>query len=192
MSIRKIPWRFLLPCVIFPMSVATWVQYYLSMRASDDAPAPWYWFGSPVSAWLNFPAYAYSAPAQPLARFGIRLGRLWVEPRIVTFFLLVFLFWYWVGIRVESWRAAKTTDPADEKPSGTDVVYVLGAFLWISVAFGTAWDIASVVHASSSYSLRYLYGDWELLHGIQFLWAVILAVYYTRRFLRDLRVKAIP
>src|SRR5579859_7853155 len=116
MRLRKIPWRFLLPGVIFPMSVATWVQYHLSVRASDDAPAPWYWFGSPVSAWLNFPAYVYSAPVQPLARFGIRLGRLWVQPRIVTFFLLVFVFWYWVGIRVESWRAATIRHPAGEQP----------------------------------------------------------------------------
>ncbi len=100
MRLRKIPWRFLLPGVIFPMSVATWVQYYLSVRASDDSPAPWYWFGSPISAWLNFPAYVYSAPAQPLARFGVRLGRLWVQPRIVTFFLLVLVFWYWIGIRL--------------------------------------------------------------------------------------------
>lgn len=192
MRLRKIPWRFLLPGVIFPMSVATWVQYYLSVRASDDSPAPWYWFGSPISAWLNFPAYVYSAPAQPLARFGVRLGRLWVQPRIVTFFLLVLVFWYWIGIRVESWRAPKATDPVDEKPSGTYVLYALGAALWILVAFGTAWDVASVVHTSSWYSLRYLSGDWELLHVTQFLWAVILAVYYSRRFVSGLKSKATP
>jgi len=190
MRIRKIPWRFLLPGVIFPMSVATWVQYYLSVRASDDSPAPWYWFGGRVSAWLNFPAYVYSAPAQPFTRFGIRLGGLWVQPRIVTFFFFVLVFWYWVGIRVESWRAAETTDLIDEKPSRTYVLYALGAALWILVAVGTAWDVASVVHAYSWYGLRYLYGDWELLHSAQFLWSVILAVYYSRRFVREFKLKA--
>ena len=190
MRLRKIPWRFFLPGVIFPLSVVTWVQYYLSVRASDDTPAPWYWFGSQLSAWLNFPAYVYSAPAQPLARFGIRLGRLWVQPRIVTFFLLVFVFWYWVGVRVESWRAAKATDPVDEKPGRKFVLHALVAALWIFVAFGAAWDFASVVHAYSWYSLRHLYGDWELLHATQLLWSVILAVYYSRRFVRDFRVKA--
>jgi hypothetical protein len=190
MRIRKILWRFLLPAGIFPMAIATWVQYYLSVRASDDSPAPWYWFGGPLSAWLNFPAYVYSAPAQPFARFGIRIGRLWVQPRIVTFFLLVFVFWYWVGIRVESWGAAKTTDPVDEKPSRTFVLCALGAALWILVAFGTAWDFASVVRTYGWHSLRYLYGDWGLLHVTQFLWSVILATYYSRRFLRDFRVKA--
>ena len=179
----------MLPGVIFPISIATWVQHYLSVRASDDSPAPCYWFGSPFSAWLNFPAYVYSAPTQPLARFGIRLGRLGVQPRIVTFFLLVFVFWYWVGVRVESWRAAKATDPVHEKPNRAYVHYaLLGAVLWILVAFGTAWDFASLVHASSWYSLRYLSGDWELLHVTQFLWSVVLAGYYFRRLARGFHV----
>ena len=116
--------------------------------------------------------------------------KAWVQPRIVTFFLFVLVFWYWVGIRVESWRAAETTDLIDEKPSRTYVLYALGAALWILVAVGTAWDVASVVHAYSWYGLRYLYGDWELLHSAQFLWSVILAVYYSRRFVREFKLKA--
>jgi hypothetical protein len=186
MRTRKIPWRFLLPGLIFPMSIVSWVQYYLSVRASDDSPAPWYWFGSPLSAWLNFPAYVYSAPAQPLDRFGIRLGRLWVHPRILMFFLLVIVFWYWAGIRVESWRAARTKDSVDEKPSRAFVLYALGAVLWIFVAFGTAWDFASAVHL---YSLRSLgrHGDWDLLQITHFLWSAILAAYYARRCVLVLR-----
>jgi hypothetical protein len=58
------------------MSIVTWVQYYLTVRASDDSPAPWYWYGGALSAWLNFPAFVYSAPAQAFYRLGIRVGKL--------------------------------------------------------------------------------------------------------------------
>lgn len=110
-----------------------------------------------------------------------------MQPRIVTFFLLVFVFWYWVGVRVESWRAAKATDPAHEKPNRAYVLYAL---------LGGLVDIGCLRHrvgfcirgASSWYSLRYLYGDWELLHVTQFLWSVVLAGYYFRRLARGFHV----
>ena len=191
MRLRKIPWRFLLPGVIFPMSIGTWVQYYLSVRASDDSPAPWYWFGGPVSAWLNFPAYVYSAPAQPFIRFGIRLGRLWVQPRIVTFFLLVFVFWYWVGTKVESLAAPKDTNAVGPKPKrARRVLHVLGAALWILIAVGTAHDLAFVVEVSR-HSRHYIYGDRELLNLTQFFWSLVLAVYYSRRLAREFRSRTI-
>src|ERR1017187_947501 len=190
MHVRKIPWRFLLPGVIFPLSITTWVQYKLSVRASDDAPAPWGWYGNPFSAWLNFPAYVYSAPAQMLFRLGIRLGKLWIEPRIVTFFLFVFVFWYWVGTRIERRAAPRATDPTPHGLSRLrQILNALGADLWILVTIGTAYDLAYMVHVLSWYSLRYLYGDWELLKVTQFLWSVILAVYYSGRFVRGLHIK---
>jgi len=190
MRIRKIPWRFLLPGVIFPMSVMTWVEYYRSVRASDDSPAPWYWYGGPLSAWLNFPAFVYSAPAQPLVTFGIRLGRLWIQPRIVTFFLLVFVFWYWIGSRIESWAAPQTVRAGGERPSRVrHVLYAVGAALWILISVGTTYELAFMMHVSSWYSLRYLYSDRELLDLAQFLWSTILATYYCRRFARGLRAK---
>src|SRR5579864_576847 len=98
--------RYLLPGIIFPFSLGSWIAYYLSVRASDDSPAPWYWYGSLLSACLNFPAFIYSAPAQPLWHLGIRLGKLWIEPRMVVFFLVVIVFWFWIGARIESYSAA--------------------------------------------------------------------------------------
>jgi hypothetical protein len=191
MHLRNIPWRFLLPGVIFPMSIASWVQYCLSLRASDDSPAPWSWYGGQLSAWLNFPAFIYSAPAQAFFRFGIRVGKLRVEPRIVTFFLFVFVFWYWVGTRVESWAAQGAAQRAYEKPSRLmHILYALGAALWILVVVGTAHDLASMVHVSSWYGLRYVYRDSELISLSQCLWSVILAVYYSRKFVRRFRGSA--
>jgi hypothetical protein len=191
MHVRKIPWRFLLPGVIFPMSIVTWVRYYLSVRAFDDSPASWYWYGGLLSACLNFPAYVYSAPAQPLHKFGITLGRLWIQPRNVMFFLLVFVFWYWVGTKVESWTGAKTTLLVRERPGRvTLILYALGVTLWIFVAVATAYDLALMAHVSSWFALRYLFVDPELMAVTEFLWSVILAVYYFRRFVRDVELKA--
>jgi hypothetical protein len=190
MHLRKMPWRYFLPGVIFPMSIATWVQYYLSARASDDAPAPWYWYGGPLSAWLNFPAYVYSTPAQPLVRFGIRLGGLWLEPRVVTFFLLVFMFWYWVGTHAESWGAAKIPPQVGEKPSRVRrALYSFGAIVWIWVTIGTVLRVASMVHRLSWYGLRYVYRDAELLVLAQLFWSAILAVYYSRKFVQGLQAR---
>jgi len=190
MRLRKIPWRFLLPGVIFPMSILSWVQYYLSVRASDDSPAPGYWFGSPLSAWLNFPAYVYSAPAQPLARFGIRLGKLGVQPRIVMFFSLVIVFWYWVGTKFESLAASKETNSVPASPGRALLVLnVLGATLWMLIAVGTAHDLAFVVEVSR-HSRHYIYGDRELLSVTEFLWSVVLAAYYSRGFLRYFKGKS--
>jgi hypothetical protein len=190
MRLRNTPWRFLLPGVIFPMSIVTWVQYYSSVRASDDSPAPWYWYGGPLSAWLNFPAFVYSAPAQAFYRLGIGVGKLWIEPRIVTFFLLVFAFWYWVGTRVESWTAQATTNTVYEKPSRVMyVLYGLGAALWTLVAIGTVYDLVSMVHVSSWYGLRHLYRDSELMSLAQCLWSLILAVYYSRKFVLGFRAR---
>jgi hypothetical protein len=184
MNIRKIPWRFLLPTVILPMSVVTWVQYYLSVRASDDSPAPWYWYGGALSAWLNFPAYVYSAPAQPFVRFGIRLGKLWVEPRILAFFVLVFVFWYWVGTRIESWAAPRPASPIRKKTSRViQILYVLGAALWALEALALAYELVFVVDVAR-HSRHYMYGYRELLDVAQFLWSVILAVYYSRALAR--------
>src|SRR5579859_656458 len=97
-----------------------------------------------LSACLNFPAYVYSAPAQPLHRFGVRLGKLWIQPRIAMFFLLVFAFWYWAGIRVESRRAAQTMHLVGRTRRPMFALYALAAALWIFLAFGTAWDFASL------------------------------------------------
>jgi predicted permease len=190
MQMRKVPWRFLLPVVIFTMSITTWVQYYLSVRASDDSPAPWYWYGGLLSACLNFPAYVYSAPTQPLHRFGIKLGSLWIEPRVITFFVIVFAFWYWVGSRIESWATSETMHSVRKKPSrATQVPYALGAVLWVLVTIGTSYDIASTVQVSSWHGLRYLYGDRGLMIATQLLWSVLLALYYFRQFARGLGVR---
>jgi len=188
---RKIPWRFLLPGVIFPMSIVSWVQYHLSVRASDDSPAPWSWYGGLLSACLNFPAFVYSAPAQALFRLHLRVGKLWIEPRIVTFFLIVFVFWYWVGTRAESLAAPRTTQRTYAKPTRMmRVLFAIGAALWILVAIGTAYDFASMVPVSGWYGLRYLYRDWELMSLAQVFWSVILGAYYSRKFVLGFRVRA--
>jgi hypothetical protein len=190
MSLRNTPWRFLLPGVIFPMSIVTLMQYYLSFRASDDSPAPWCWYGGRLSAWLNFPAFIYSAPAQVLFRWGFRLGKLWIEPRMVAFFLLLVVFWYWAGATIESWAAQGAAQRAYEKPSRLmHVLYALGAALWMLVVVGTAYDLASMVHVSSWYGLRYLYRDSELMSLAQCLWSVLLAVYYSGKFVRGFRAR---
>lgn len=191
MRLQNIPWRFLLPSVIFPMSIVTWVQYHLSVRASDDVPAPWSWYGGPFSAWLNFPAFVYSAPAQAFVRVGLRVGKLWIEPRIVAFFLLVLVFWQWVGTRIEHLSAPKATNQVRQRVSQMRrVLYALGAALWILLTVGTAYDMVSQVRLSSWYGLRHLYGDRELLDVAQFLWSSILAVYYSRKFVRGVRARA--
>jgi hypothetical protein len=193
MHVRKIPWRFLLPGVIFPMSIMTWVRYYLSVRAFDDSPAPWYWYGGLLSACLNFPAYVYSAPAEPLYKFGIRLGRLWIQPRNVMFFLLVFVFWYWVGTKVESWTGAKTTLLVRERPGrATLILYALGATVWILIAAGTTYQFAYMVRVSSWYALRYLFVDPHLMAVTEFLWSIVLSAYYCRSFARGLRGRTAP
>jgi len=190
MRVRNIPWRFVLPGVIFPASIAGWVQYGLSARASDDVPVQWYWYGSPFSALLNFPAYVYSAPAQMLFRFGVRVGNLWIEPRVVTFFVLVFVFWYWVGARLESWAAPKSIPLVREgKGRLTPVLYALGAALWALVTLGTIYDLLHMVHIYSWDRLRNFAGDWELLKIGQLLWGVILAVYCCSRLVRDVRLR---
>src|ERR1700678_554877 len=191
MRLRNIPWRFLLPGLIFPMSIVTWVEYCQSVRASDDSPAPWSWYGGLLNACLNFPALVYSSPAQAFYRLGISVGKLWIEPRILTFFLLVCVFWYWVGSKLQSGVRQGTTHTVSEKRSRVVLVlHALGAALWILVAVGTAYELAFVVHASSRYGLRYLYHlyrDSELMSLAQFLWSVILAVYYSRKFVEGFR-----
>jgi len=187
MLVRNIPWRFLLPGVIFPTSIAGWVRYGLSLRASDDVPVQWYWYGSPFSALLNFPAYVYSAPAQMLFRFGIRVGKLWIEPRIVTFFVLVIVFWYWLGTKIESFAAPRSMPPVREGTGRSALaLHVLGAALWAMVALGTIYDLQHMVHIYGWDRLRNFAGDWELLKIAQLLWGVILAVYYCSRVARDL------
>jgi hypothetical protein len=70
------------------------------------------------------------------------------------------------------------------------IFYGLGAALWILVVVGTAYDLASMVHISSWHALRYLYRDSELMSLAQCLWSVILAVYYSRKFVRGYRERA--
>jgi len=175
--------------VIFPTSVATWVQYYLSVRAADDSPAPWYWYGGLLSALLNFPAHVYSAPAQALFKFGIRFGKLWIEPRIVTFFLLVFVFWYWVGTGIESLVASKAAPCSGKNNRVRQVLYALGTALWVLIALGTAYELASVVDVAR-HSGWHIYRAQEVLDVTQFLWSVVLAVYFSSRLVHETRVRA--
>lgn len=106
------------------------------------------------------------------------------------FFLLVFVFWYWVGTKVEFWTGAKTMPTVRERPRRvTFILYALGATLWILVAGGTTYQFAYMMRVSGWYAPRYLFVDPHLMAVTEFLWSVILAVYYSRRFVRDLKLK---
>jgi len=125
--------------IVFPASVVVWAQYQMSVRASDDSPAPWHWFGSPISAALNFPAFVYSAPAYGLYRMGVpgfNVGRLWIHPQVVAFFLLIIVHWYWIGRKIEYWGEPK---PNPSKPGHALIaLYGVGAAFWI------LWVVGSV------------------------------------------------
>ena len=186
----KLPWRLLLPGIILPASVAMWLAYYTSVRASDDSQPAWAWYGSPISAALNFPAFVYSGPANWLYRMGVpafNVGKLWIHPQVVAFFLLVIVHWYWMGRKIEHWGAPKL-QLAPAKPDYTLIVlYGLGAGVWILFAFGSAYGVVEVWlwlrHST-------LFWDREIYPLACVLWAVGLSAYYSTSFVRSLRVRA--
>jgi hypothetical protein len=187
MRVRNLPWHLLLPGVIVPTSIVTWAQYRLSVRATDDSPFPWYWYGGPFSALLNFPAFIYSAPAQTLRSLSFRVGKVWIEPRTVAFFLFVFVIWYWIGMRIET---SGRVHPIHQRPSRIKLtLYGLGAGLWILLTVSTSYNLAFRSVFSSWHSLRDIYTGAELLELAQFLWSVALATYYCGVFVLGLRVR---
>jgi hypothetical protein len=189
MHIQKIRWRYLLPGVILPYSLWSWIDYYTSVRASDDSPAPWYWYGGLASACLNFPAFIYSAFAQPLHHLGFRLGKLWIDPRMIAFFLGVFMFWYWVGRQLESWSVGGNQHGRYKRTRPRLVLLGLIGVLWIFVTLGTIADTSFLVHNMSWYALGHLYGDFELMRVAELIWSVMLARYYCRTFAQTLRAR---
>jgi hypothetical protein len=121
---------------------------------------------------------------------GFKLAKLWIEPRIIVFFLVVFVFWCWIGARFESW-AIRGKNAVTARPSKVRLVLLaLAASLWILVAIGVTFDAVFLVSRSSWYALRYLYGDLELMRVAQLLWSAVLASYYCRRFIQGLRAGA--
>jgi hypothetical protein len=192
MRMPVLPWRFVLPGIIFPMSLAMWLQYHLSLRASDDSQPAWGWYGSPISAALNFPAFVYSGPANWLFRMGVpgfNVGKLWVHPQIVLFFLLVIAHWYWIGGKVDD-RPLRRSDSPPRKPAPLLVaLYGLCAALWILFIIGTVQAVAEVwlwLHRSPAI------WDREIYPFTSVLWSVGLSVYYSRSFVRGLRARTRP
>lgn len=189
---RSIPWRYVLPAIIFPVSMWSWIQYQLSVRVFDDSPVPWYWYGGLWSACLNFPAYNFPAPFETLHRLHFRIGRLWIEPRIISFFLIVLLFWFWIGTRFESWvRAEKAPRVSQGFMTFRLVVLALTAALWLLFAVGTVYDTVHFLRDYWRYTL-YIAWDLDMMKAAQLLWSVLLAVYYLRRFLLGVRAKFHP
>jgi hypothetical protein len=180
-----------LPGVIFPLSVAFWIEYYLSVRASDDSPVPWHWYGSLLSACLNFPAFIYSAPVQLFRHSGFQLGRLWIGSRTVAFFIIVFVFWYWIGKAIEGWLTGHKQPASSPKLSGVRLAVIgIAAACWILIAVGVTFDGISLVWKCSWYYLRYLATDLELIQVAQWMWSVGLAIHYCRNFRDELRTRA--
>jgi hypothetical protein len=186
----ELPWRYLLPGIIFPMSLAMWLQYHLSIRASDDSQPAWAWYGSPISAALNFPAFVYSGPANLLFRIGVpgfNVGKLWIHPQIVLFFLLVIVHWHWIGRKIEC-RDLPESDSPPRKPARLLIaLYGLGAALWILFVVGGVQGVVETwlwLHRSN------LIWDREIYPFTGMLWSVGLAAYYSRSFVRGLLARA--
>ncbi|MGB9203285.1 MAG: hypothetical protein WCB94_04840 [Terriglobales bacterium] len=167
-----------------------WLQYHLSIRASDDSQPAWAWYGSPISAALNFPAFVYSGPATLLFRIGVpgfNVGKLWIHPQIVLFFFLVIVHWYWIGQKIEH-RVLRESDSPPRKPTLLLVaLYGLGAALWILFVIGT---VQAVVETWLWLRRSNLIWDREIFPVAWVLWSVGLSVYYSRSFVRALRVRA--
>jgi hypothetical protein len=188
---RSILFRYLLPGVVFSFSLQSWVSYHLSLRVYDDAPAPSYWYGDLVSACLNFPAFVYSAFAQPLWRLGFRVGRVYVEPRIIVFFVIVIIFWGWIGAGIERKFAFENQNSIHAKPSKFWLVALgLAASLWILVSVGITYDLLWMLKFRSWYYLRYVALESEIMTTAQLLWSVLLGVYFSRRFARGIQSRS--
>ena len=183
----KLPWRFLLPAVILPSSVVLWFHYYASVRASDDSQPAWSWYGHPVSAALNFPAYVYSGPANFVLRMvmhGLKVGTLWIDSRAVAFFLMVAVHWYWMGWKAEHWFARQRL-PGRTKPGpALTTLYGLGATLWILAAIGSVQALVTVW-----LWLRHsdLFWGSEIYPFSCVLWSLCLSVYFLKSLVRGLR-----
>jgi hypothetical protein len=183
----ELPWRFLFPGIVFPASVVLWVQYQMSVRASDDSPVPWHWFGSPISAALNFPAFVYSGPAVWLYRMGVpafTVGRLWIDPQVVAFFLLIIVHWYWIGRKIEYW--------GEPKPNPSKAGHALIALYGVGAAFWLLWVVGSVQAVVRMWPLALSPLLWrsDLYVLIPLLWSVGLSAYYSTSFVRSLRLRA--
>ena len=182
--------RYLLPGIIFPISLALWIEYNLSPRVSDDSPVCWYWYGSLSSACLNFPAYMYSSFAEPLWHLSFRLGRLWISPRIMLFFAIVIVFWYWIGRTIERSRAVQPA--TDHRPQRLWLALLaFAAGWWILIAIAVSFEAVSLLWTRNWWYLRYIATDLELMKVSQVMWAIFLASYYSRRFLADLRARRV-
>jgi hypothetical protein len=182
--------RYLLPGIIFPISLALWIEYNLSPRVSDDSPVCWYWYGSLSSACLNFPAYMYSSFAEPLWHLSFRLGRLWISPRIMLFFAIVIVFWYWIGRTIERSRAVQpATDHRPQRLWLALLAFIAG--WWILIAIAVSFEAVSLLWTRNWWYLRYIATDLELMKVSQVMWAIFLASYYSRRFLADLRARRV-
>jgi hypothetical protein len=190
LSIRAIRLRYLLPGIIFPISLALWIDYNLSPRVSDDSPVCWYWYGSLLSACLNFPAYMYSSFAEPLWHLSFRLGRLWIAPRTVLFFAIVIVFWYWIGKTIE--RALRIQPAIVRRPQGWWLALLAFAAAWgILIAIAVSFEAVSLLWTFNWFYLRYIATDLELMKAAQVIWGIFLASYYSRRFVADLRARRV-
>ncbi len=190
MRIRNIRLSFWLPCLIFPMTVATWVQYWLSVRASDDSPASWYWYGGLWSACLNFPAFVYSrVVSAPFRLVGLRsfvFGRLWLEPETLVFFPMVVVFWYWIGKNFDEWLVNEGRyHPNAERRIMMLGFYGTSACFWGLITVGLIYDMASAGYISSWHLFTYFL-DRSLQGCAHILWSVALAILFARRFRRKL------
>ena len=194
MQIRDIHSRLWLPCVIFPATVATWVEYWRSVRASDDSPASWAWYGGFWSACLNFPAFVYSVPiSAPFRLAGVRgfaFGRLWLGPQEILFFLMVIVFWYWMGKDIDRWLANRgVVRPDPGQRNLMLLLYGTGLCFWVLIFAGLVYDMAVGGYLSSWHYFSYFL-DRSLGHCARILWSVSLAVLFARRFKRRLPLTA--
>jgi hypothetical protein len=194
MRIRRAPWRFLIPGVILPLSLIAWVRYYTSLRVFDDSPPPWSWYGSPLTAWIDFPAFVYSAPARLLSQVGlrgVRIGRAWVEPRTAVFFLLIALLWYWVGIKVEG-HAVSTQPRSRIRRVSCLMLYALSAGLWILIAIGSTYDLIFMWHVRDWYRVPRILDSEEFYVSAGLVWGVVLGTYFVTALVRLWRTNLAP
>ena len=189
MTMRRpnLPWRFLFPGIVFPASLIFWVRYHMSVRAFDDSPGPWYWYGSPISAALNFPAYAYSGLANLLDRMGVpgfKVGRLWIHPQVLAFFVLIIVHWYWIGWKVEHWGQPIQSPPPKAR-------YALIALYGVGAAYWFLWLVATVNDSMQAvfWPPRAIFLGLYIDRLIRLLWSVALSAYYSTSFVRSLRIR---
>lgn len=191
MHIRKLSWRVLLPALIFPISLIEWLRYHTSVRVLDDAPPPWSWYGDPFLPWIDLPAAVYAKAARLFTptSFGIRYQRAWIDPETTFYFVMVIVFWYWIGKRVEL-RGSSGSPLTSTKRIVFSILYALGASLWMIIAVGSAYELATMWHVWNWYHIPQIVDSPEFFTSAGVLWGAILGTYFVQAILKlNVRLK---